>query len=723
MAKSTYQTTYQDKIGFAKCSISEATVGTENTFQLTYTAGELGVDESGGIKVLFRTAGDCADAQFLDSTQSNFVDIQSSNTGVSFVVNAVSVGSFGKIHERPWSRGFSILVKGDYLSKGDTIVFTFTNWRMQTFAEKKFQFKVVVDPFATGRYLDLQNSPTIKLLADELKKIVVVVPSLSSVGQKVPVFVKAEDTWGNPVTHCDKTVVLQAATSSTVQLELASKVTLKKGIGITYCTLLGAGICCVQAKSGSITAISNPGVVVTDTHHSYFWADWHGQSEETIGTHSVEDYIEFPHKYAAIDITSLQGNDFQISNKFWKKINQTSKKLNKKGSFVVFPGYEWSGNTNKGGDRNVLYFGEGKKIHRSSHALLDEYSDITTDAETASDLFKKLDPNNTLVIPHVGGRYSDLNIHDPSLEPVVEIHSTWGTFEWFYHEALSKGYKVGVVANSDDHTGRMGASYPAFAHFNSYGGLTAVLAKELSRDAIFSAIKKRHCYATTGARIYIDAKTTNVKGEQFLMGDICHSEGKSVEMTATCVGTDAIEKIELYKGSTVLKRFYPERKPESSYLKVLYSGSSCRGRARAYKWEGSLTFNVAKIKDVEKINFYNKNNFLTTTEKGANWNGVTTGGVQGFILSLDKMKGKLDIAVNEKQFSCNLERLSTVPTTQLLGGLDAQISYYMTLAPAQNQTYTFTYNYNHTDKKTAPLYMKVTQRDGHMAWTSPVFVE
>ena len=39
-----------------------------------------------------------------------------------------------------------------------------------------------------------------------------------------------------------------------------------------------------------------------------------------------------------------------------------------------------------------------------------------------------------------------LNSHDPELEPLVEVYSEWGEFEWFLREALEKGYQVGFTA-------------------------------------------------------------------------------------------------------------------------------------------------------------------------------------------------------------------------------------------------------------------------------------
>ena len=50
---------------------------------------------------------------------------------------------------------------------------------------------------------------------------------------------------------------------------------------------------------------------------------------------------------------------------------------------------------------------------------------------------------------HVGGRPTNLDYHAPGIEPLVEIHSTHGTSEWFVKDALSRGYKVGITAGTD----------------------------------------------------------------------------------------------------------------------------------------------------------------------------------------------------------------------------------------------------------------------------------
>src|SRR6476659_7821097 len=94
--------------------------------------------------------------------------------------------------------------------------------------------------------------------------------------------------------------------------------------------------------------------------------------------------------------------------------------------------------------------------------------------------------------------------HDGRLERAVEVHSTWGTFEWLLHDAFEQGYRVGVVCHSDDHKGRPGATRPGASTFGAIGGLSCYFMPELTRDALFTALRQRKHYGTTGPRIFIE---------------------------------------------------------------------------------------------------------------------------------------------------------------------------------------------------------------------------
>src|SRR5690606_24034215 len=102
------------------------------------------------------------------------------------------------------------------------------------------------------------------------------------------------------------------------------------------------------------------------------------------------------------------------------------------------------------------------------------------------------DGEDAIMFAHVGGRYADISVaHDPRIETAVEVHSSWGTFEWIVNDAFDLGYRVGIVANSDGHKGRPGAEGPGASMFGAYGGLTCLQMPELSREATFEALRAR----------------------------------------------------------------------------------------------------------------------------------------------------------------------------------------------------------------------------------------
>ena len=317
--------------------------------------------------------------------------------------------------------------------------------------------------------------------------------------QEFTYFLKLEDRWGNP------TKLPQALKHPGWQT---------------------AGMQTIEAKDQmtGLAARSNPIDVLAEKPRLHpYWADFHAQSEETIGSNSIESYFTFAHDYAQLDIAGHQGNDFQVTDAFWDKINQVTRQFYDPGSFVTFPGYEWSGNTPLGGDRNVFFASEGGQITRSSVDLLPGQTSKYEDSPTAAVLFEKLakqtDPR-PFAFAHVGGRYADISVHDPEIELGIEVHSAWGTFEWLIDEALQRGYRIGICANSDGHKGRPGAAYPGASTFGSLGGLTCVLARELDRESIYDALERRHFYATTGNRSLVAVDLLTADGRSAMMGDV-----------------------------------------------------------------------------------------------------------------------------------------------------------------------------------------------------------
>ena len=541
------------------------------------------IDDTGFIKIVFRYAGDFGTPQFDFPQKPNYCSVSTNGDC------RIEPRWDPKGHTRPWGKALYLKVMRGFLDTGETITVVFGDpsrgcpgWKMQSFCEKTFEFKTLTDPFATYNFKEIQRSPTLKIIPGKSVKAVCIAPSQVKKSEKFEYFVRLEDKWGNSIRKASKKTHPGFKQNGFLKIEHK------------------------DAKSG-LKAISNPiKVVEKAVDLSYFWADFHGQSEETIGSNSIEDYFSYARDCSKLDIAAHQANDFQITDELWQKINMTTKSYYKPGQFVTFPGYEWSGNTPLGGDRNVFYKNEGGSIYRSSHDLLPECASKFPMAPTADHLFERLDDSKAFTFAHVGGRYADTDKHKEGVEIAAEIHSAWGTFEWLIEDALNKGYRIGICANSDGHKGRPGASYPGTSRFGSFGGLTCVLSKKLDRNSIFDAMQKRHFYATTGDRSLLDVSMMTDDSRKYIMGDVAENIKGTPVLNIDTACTSPIDRIEVYNGSDVIQTIYPFTKNDlGSQIKIIWSGAKVKGRDRMVTWDGKLKISNNKIRSFTPINFWN----------------------------------------------------------------------------------------------------------------------
>ena len=401
---------------------------------------------------------------------------------------------------------------------------------------------------------------------------------------------------------------------------------------------------------------SNP-MAVRDGAYAAYWGDMHGQSGESVGINTAREYFQFARNLAFLDATSHQANDFQVNEPFWRHINELTAEFHEDDRFLTLPGYEWSGNTGVGGDRNVYFRHEGRTIRRSSHALIENREAIDNDSPTARQLFEDLQNEDCVVYAHIGGRPADVAYaHDVRLETAMEIHSAWGTFEWLMADCFEQGYRVGVVANSDGHKGRPGASYPGASQFGAYGGLTCFLMDRLDRDSIFECLRQRHHYATTGDRIHIDLAVDAASGfgrfeldpqvadnqpvavTRLRMGDIARVSDASVNFEFRVQARAPIERIDVLNGMEKLTTIRnPASDERSNRIRVLWRGAMVKGRGARATWNGRARFENCDIIDTREINAWNPDRVLTRDSRDSlSWESVTAGNFGAFDVWLDE---------------------------------------------------------------------------------------
>ena len=739
-----------DELGYATLApAGEFEAGSFQSFTLVYTAGKYGIDDSGSLRVCFRFASDQSRPQFEDPHRVGYTTITASN-------NAVLQYHYDpKGNVRPWDRTLYIKVVKGFLREGDTITIRFGDtsggspgMRLQTFCEDSFEFHVLVDPIATFNYQSLPVQPVIKIVSGAPERWVAILPTLRRVGETFALKLKAEDRWGNPSDKVSATVRLK---SSHPIKGLPETLTFKRGdfakvIDGLIVSEPGDMTIALQDESGIALAESNPLRIVKDTALLPFWADLHGQSEETIGTNSARQYFEFARDKAFIDATGHQGNDFQITNAFWFELDRLSAEFNEARRFVTLPGYEWSGNTGLGGDRNVYFTTEGRQIRRSSHALVPDRSDLHTDANTAHELFQAFAQSNEDVVcfAHCGGRYADVKLaHDGRFERSMEVHSSWGTFEWLVHDAFEMGYRAGIVANSDGHKGRPGASYPGASLFGAIGGLTCLLMPELTREALIECLRRRRHYATTGGRMLIDVvgafaqggmvyhddpalgPTEGTPATTAMMGDIVQLAKGEVRLTVDILASAPIERLEIFNGLERLETVRPYQPDElGNRIRVVWEGAEYRGRFRQVIWDGEATVADNRIIDARPINFFNRDKTLERV--GSNrlvWRALTTGNIGGFDMWLDDpYAGTLKLETPLIKCGVPLEEIGYEDEIVENSGILPRFVRIVRLPPENpHRALQLERTLTLAGGRDNPIFVKLTQEDGHIAWTSPIY--
>ncbi|NQT51393.1 DUF3604 domain-containing protein, partial [bacterium] len=216
------------------------------------------------------------------------------------------------------------------------------------------------------------------------------------------------------------------------------------------------------------------------------------------------------------------------------------------GRFVTFPGYEWQGDGSSG-DHNVFARAEGLPVFR---------------VDTLAELYACLRGREAIAIPHhtayrVGLRGHDWSVHDEALSPFAELFSVHGCSEtdeeWVglrgnphmgpgfaggtWQDALDRGLHVGCIASTDN-WGDMPGHYGR--------GRMAVLATELTRDALWDAFRARRVYGVTGDRIEVDFRLSNA-----VMGQAIPAAGPR-RIVCRVRGSDAIDRIELLRNGRVI---------------------------------------------------------------------------------------------------------------------------------------------------------------------------
>jgi len=703
---------------------ADVNAGSIVTLTLTYTVGKFGIDDGGSIRIARRGVSDSERPQFDDPKNSGYTTV--STTGdVGLRTRYDDRG-----HIRPWRGALQIDVRDGSLKEGDTVTVTFGDRAgggpgigMQTFRETEHIFQVLVDCFGTGRFEEVEASPSIRIIGGPADEVQAVAPSDAVAGRPIPITVRALDSWGNRSDGYRGRVSFSssdpAASLPEEYLFTGGDRGAKRFDGVVLNSL---GLETISIRDdGGREDLSNPIMVRGERPElRLFWGDLHGQTKQTVGTGTLGEYFSFMRDVAAMDFGGWQGNDFQVTKELWREVRDTTRRFNEPGRFVAFLGYEWSGLTPAGGDHNIYFRGDEGQIHRSSHWLIDDRSDEETDRYPLSELWETLrGRRDVMAVAHIGGRRANLDYFDPEFVPLIEVHSHHGTFEWFLEEAMRRGLKVGFVANSDDHTCRPGLTYPS-DRFCARGGYVGAYASELTREALWEALWSRRCYATTGERIIL-----RVEVDGHLMGEGFDGDAPP-EVWVKVFGTAPLHEVEVKRGVETIYR-HPFAKPrgeEDRLIKIEWSGVRVRSRQKRVDWTGGLHLDRGRIVSHSEFAFdYPDQVVRRASNRSLEWTSTTGGDPDGVILKLDA-PDDAEILFHTKPvtFSFRVGDIGYEPMVIDAGGVNQRVKVSTISAGDLPRSLEFNYVDEESRPGVNPYWVRVVQGDGAMAWSSPVYL-
>ncbi|MHC4378547.1 MAG: DUF3604 domain-containing protein, partial [Planctomycetota bacterium] len=297
------------------------------------------------------------------------------------------------------------------------------------------------------------------------------------------------------------------------------------------------------------------------------WLDLHGHSSLSDGTGSPEDYFDYARHVARLDVAALTDHDhwgfrpLDRNPDLWERIRATTADAQAPGEFLALHGFEWTSWIY--GHRHVVHFDLAGPLFSSLDERFDE----------PPELWSALAEWPALSIPHhpAGGPVAlDWSFEPPpAIEPLAEVVSVHGSSAdagdprriyssvpgHYVYDALSAGRVYGLIGSGDSHDGHPGL--PQLA--GPCGGLAAVLCEELSGDAVLAALRDRHTYATTGARIVLRG---NLAGQPMGSRVARESSGEAPNLIFEVVGTAPLESLDLLGPDGVLASIAGEGQTE-----------------------------------------------------------------------------------------------------------------------------------------------------------------
>src|SRR5581483_11874651 len=160
-------------------------------------------------------------------------------------------------------------------------------------------------------------------------------------------------------------------------------------------------------------------------------------------------------------------------------------------------------------------------------------------------------------------------------------------------------------------------------------------------------------------------------------------------------------------------------------IRVIWEGSEYRGRGRQTIWDGSATLTGNRFERTAAINFYNLDKTLQRDgDAKLKWAALTTGGFGGFDAWLaDPQAGTLTIDTPLVTCSIPIAEIGFEDKVfETGGGIARRLRVFRLPDENKERRLKLERRVKLRDGQDNALYGCVTQEDGHLIWSSPIYV-
>ncbi len=301
------------------------------------------------------------------------------------------------------------------------------------------------------------------------------------------------------------------------------------------------------------TAFGNKHIYFGDLHtHSSLSNDTIEREKMTM---TPQKSFDFGRHVAALDFMAITDHhqmwDIErnkIGENNWKKLVTAVDNCRKEGKFIAYAGFE---HRDERGDTTVFFDAAPTyaEINKSEISNIKKLWNHLTHHANYITMFHFHNPGTLANDQWYSCPYD-------GVEPLMEIYSCHGSYEQqgalergipliksfrpdrCGHYFLQQGFRYGITCNSDGHKGNPG-----------FNGLTAVYVESLDSHSIMEAIKQRHVYGTTNARIRLLCTI-----DDNLMGSILPAQGQ-MTMAIEIEGEGSLKCVEIFRNGHSWKKY------------------------------------------------------------------------------------------------------------------------------------------------------------------------